>query len=210
MSATGKGASSLRANCPACKDYSTIPLEGMLASTAKELSHNYQTYSQPLLAINGTTPDASSIWFSLETLKNFIFKIESAVCEKDCSDKLNLGIRIYYAKYPQSMSGFPDLAGVDPAFNQHHTLFMVPTFQADPNSQEHWDFDPWHWGTNNCKPTSMYDWFRQNEKPFGEEYSLIFSANGPQYFSAAGSGITPSALNHGDLIPPYPYSGSAY
>lgn len=202
-----------KVSCPACRDYSTVPLNGMLASTAKVISENYKSENQPLLQISPGNDDANSVWFSLETLKNFIYKIESAACQKGCSDRLHLGLRLYYAKYPVSnaMGEYDDLQGVDTDFGQHHTIFMIPTYQTDVNSPDHIDFDPWHWGNNPCKPTSMSEWFSLlGDKPFGNDNSLIFSLNEDQYFTTSQGGITPSALNHGDLIPPYPFTGTAY
>ena len=210
--AGAKGGVASKTDCPACKDYSTVPLNGMLASTAKTISEFYKAENQPELQISEGVPDANSVWFSLETLKNFIYKVESSVCRKGCTDKMYLGLRLYYAKYPVSnaMSEYPDLEGVDQSFGQHHTIFMVPTFQTDINSQEHIDFDPWHWGNSSCRPTSMSEWFAHGDKPFGDENSLIFSLNEDQYFSVQGGGFAASALNHGDLIPPYPLTGTGY
>ena len=58
-------------DCPHCVDHTQTPFNGLSATTAFHLSQNYKTLSQPLLAIDANTPDANSIWFSLESLKNF-------------------------------------------------------------------------------------------------------------------------------------------
>lgn len=193
--------------CPGCTDYGQVPLTGINTETALMMSDNYKLLNQPLLEINGNITDANSIWFSLETLKNFIWKIEKAVCLQNCPNGINLGVRIYYGRYPEDMTG--ELASLDPDFAQHHTVFMVPTFQDADNSQIHWDFDPWHWGSNRCKPTTMTEWFAISPKPFGVDNSLMYSIDEEQYFMT-NNGTLSSALNHGDLIPPYPVVGAAY
>lgn len=204
----GKGSHDAnREECPKCFNHSTTPFEGVNATTAWTISNNYKTINQPLLEINGVGPDANSIWFSMESLKNFIWKVEEAVCEKRCPNGINLGIRLYYARYPEQLTN--DLAGLNPDFAQRHTIFMVPTFQESPDSQIHWDFDPWHWGTDGCKPRSMTEWFATGPKPFGSENSLVFSIGESQYFTDGYGNLT-SALNHGGLIPPYPMTGAAY
>ena len=206
-SAHGTNNHASKADCPTCYDYSQTYLEGINTSTAITMSYNYKTIDQQLL--NTTLPgdDANSVWFSLESLKNFVWKIEKAVCEQNCPDALKLGIRIYYGRYPQTMTG--EFAALDPLFAEHHTVFMVPTFQDAGNSTIHWDFDPWHWGKN-CKPTSMVEWFAGSPRPFDDDAALIFSIGGNQYFMNTGSGVLSSAFNHGDLIPPYPMTGAAY
>ena len=194
-------------DCPDCYNYTPIGFEGVNAATASMMSQNYKQLSQPLLAIDENNPDANCIWFSLESLKNFIWKIEDAVCKKGCTRSVKLGIRAYYGKYPTQMGG--DLSDIDPAFAQRHTLFLVPTFQDSNDEQIHWDFDPWHWGDNGCKPKPMSEWFSISPKPFGDDNSLIFSIGEDQYF-ANGDGTLTNAMNHGDLIPPYPPIGTAY
>lgn len=194
--------------CPDCYDHTATGFQGINTETALMMSNNYKNINQPLLEISPGNPDANSIWFSLETLKNFIWKIEEASCDMNCPTNLNLGIRIYYARYPVDVTSYNDLSDLVPEFSEHHTLFMVPTYQDPGNSQVHWDFDPWHWG-NECYPKSMRSWFSTSFRPFGAEKSLIFSVGENQYFRNA-DGTLSSALNHGGLIPPYPIDGTGY
>lgn len=97
--------------------------------------------STPSGILNGK--DANSVWFALDDLKKFIWKIENTVCKQDCKDKLNLGIRIYYARYPSidaaNIKRYPDLINVPDSFSNMQTVFMVPTFDQH-NSTEHFDF----------------------------------------------------------------------
>jgi hypothetical protein len=74
--------------------------------------------------------DARCIWFSLDTLQNFLCNI------KYYSNKLGignsrLGVRIYYGMYNNSHGNYSGL----------HTLFMTPTFSNDIGSVNT-DFDP--------------------------------------------------------------------
>lgn len=75
--------------------------------------------------------DARSIWFSLETIKQFICTIEknNARLSHPATD---LGIRFYYAVYEDTFH----LA----AKKNQHTLFMVPTYKNGNGSEV--DFDP--------------------------------------------------------------------
>ncbi|HAN65088.1 MAG TPA: hypothetical protein DCQ34_01800 [Chitinophagaceae bacterium] len=204
---TGGSYATVNRDCPDCYDHTNTPFEGVNAGTAWQISNNYKLYNLPQLEIDGVGQDANSIWFSLESLKNFIWQLEEEVCKRRCDKGMSLGVRVYYARYPEVLTN--DLADLDPAFAQRHTLFMVPTFQDEANSQVHWDFDPWHWGTDPCTPKPMSDWFRLGNKPFGDENSLIFSIDESQYFMTGG-GVLSAAMNHGDLVPPYPSQGTGY
>jgi hypothetical protein len=77
--------------------------------------------------------DASSIWFDLQSIKEFISEIDShnvnmAVDEKD---KIS-GIRFYYGAYPK------DFPNVDPRYTDRHTLVWVATF-AERNGKQNCD-----------------------------------------------------------------------
>ena len=197
--------------CPPCKSYSNFPFTGIGADVAKSMSSNYQTIDQPLLQIAPNTPDASSVWFSVETLKGFIWKMEEAMCKAGCSDK-QLGIRIYYARYPDAatIASTTDLNVLPSNYEYHHTVFMVPTFQDIKVPTIHWDFDPWHLGNTDCKNIkTMEDWFRISPRPFGNEKSLVLSPASGQYF-ATGGNTWGFAQNHGDLIPPGTPTGAGY
>lgn len=215
------------ATCPPCKSYAGVTFPGLTTSTALRISSNYKTMNQPLLALqHGSVPDANSIWFSLETLKNFIWNIENAACQKGCynnTNNLNLGVRIYYARYPDDngMAGNPDLQilphnsssnSVTNSFADHHTIFMVPTFQDANNATIQWDFDPWHWSssttaTNGCiAPTSMTQWLVDTTAPFGNSRSLILAQTATYQPNTSQN----ATYNHGDMIPPGTPPGPGY
>ncbi len=195
--------------CPDCRNYNGLQLGGLNAAVARQLARDYQTINQPLLQLEDGAQDAASIWLSLETLKAYIAKIEAATCSNNCQEKLNLGIRFYYGRYPAAKGmASPDLGNLPASYAEHHTMFMVPTFQDMSNASVQWDFDPWHWGNTSCRPVTMQEWFRQSDKPFGAEKSLILSGSEMQLFRN-GSGWVP-AQNHGSLIPPETNTGPAY
>jgi hypothetical protein len=194
-------------------DYATYQFGGISAIVAKQLSGDYQKFNQPKLMINGNIPDAKTMWLSLETLKAYIWKIEQAVCNKGCSANLNLGVRIYFGRYPVAsvMAATPDLAGLPETYGEHHTAFLVPTYRDRLNPSVQWDFDPWHWGNNSCVPTSFKSWFNTPEggNPFGNEKSLILTLSEKQLFSTFSQGQNP-IQNHGGLIPPDPNEGTGF
>jgi hypothetical protein len=98
----------------------------------KLMANNYQRTRQIIPSRNYL--DAASVWFGLEDLKKFIWQIENSVCKNNCPDTFNLGVRIYYAKYPEIDSAniltYPDLINVPDSFGNMHTVFMVPTFDS--------------------------------------------------------------------------------
>lgn len=92
--------------------------------------------------------DARSCWYSLDRLKNMICLTEKNACDSGWTD--GMGIRFYYATYPDSaqqsynnvvfdstLKHFVNLTNHVPV-GLHHTLFMVPTHY---NSESHLDED---------------------------------------------------------------------
>lgn len=205
--ATGPGTLS----CASRWDYTNYNFAGISAGVAKTMSGNYQQINQPKLMIEGGIPDAKTMWLSLETMKAFIWKIEQAICNKGCTNNLNLGVRIYFGRYPvaSAMASTPDLAGLPATYQQHHTAFLVPTYQDPANASVQWDFDPWHWGNATCTPTSFRTWFNGSEgrDPFGTDKSLILTLSEQQFFPSFN---TNTILNHGGLTPPDPEQGIGF
>jgi hypothetical protein len=196
--------------CTSRWDYTNYAFTGIAAGVAKTMSGNYQGINQPKLLIDGSIADAKTMWLSLETMKAFIWKIENAVCKKGCTNNLNLGVRIYFGRYPtaEGMAATPDLSGLPLSYQQHHTAFLVPTYQDPINANRQWDFDPWHWGTTTCAPTSFRTWFNTGGRdPFGTEKSLILTLSEQQFFPSFN---TNTILNHGGLIPPDPEEGIGF
>jgi hypothetical protein len=197
--------------CNSRWNYANHNFAGLSASVAKMMATNYATINQPKLMIEGNIPDSRSMWLSLETMKAFIWKIEQAICNKGCTNNLNVGVRIYFGRYPlvTGMTATPDLSGLPTNYQQHHTAFVVPTYQDPANPNVQWDFDPWHWGNNTCRPTSFRSWFGMNEghNPFGTDKSLILTLSEQQFFPSFN---TNTIMNHGSLIPPDPSEGTGF
>lgn len=145
-----------------CYDYSQEKFDGLTSFAAMNMAKNYQkVFTSANTQIMDTT-ETKSVWFSLETIKKFVYQIERSTCGLKCENtkKENLGIRLYFAKYPNQT----DVAATDPAFSflQNHpmyygrkTLFMVPTYKV---GLDNYDFDP-KWSSNfdvtSCKPKTI-------------------------------------------------------
>jgi hypothetical protein len=193
--------------CNPCTDHTKTGFTGITANRAKSMFNDYRTMNQPLLQIAEGNDDANRIWFSLENLKNFIWKVEQEVCKHPCARPLKLGIRIYYGRYPADMN-VPGLTDLPDEYAQHHTLFMVPTYQDAVNDNIQWDFDPLHWGNSTCMPTPLVDLFKNISPagiPFGNQESMFFSIAEKQYCKNADGSISQwGIMNHGNMNPPPP------
>jgi hypothetical protein len=142
-----------------------------------------------------TLTDACSIWFSLNNIKRFFWEIEKGVCINKGRKDLNLGVRIYYARYPNlGINCNPnyrnDLMGLDTVFEKMHTVFMVPTYdQFDTEKNvpvNHIDFDPTKQFTDGI-PTPIM--LKAEEKSIGQIVGLSAFEIDP-------------GTNHGRLCPP--------
>lgn len=133
--------------------------------------------------------DSKSIWFSLDSLKRFIWEVETNVCKNLCKNQTapELGIRLYYARYPAPIklaSPFPQLLTLNPAYRNLHTIFMVPTYDDNGISR---DFDPRLFNKSSCKPSAEF-----------VTRMLVFAPSNT------------TAQNHGSLCPPLNCDGAAY
>ena len=190
------------------RDYSDPEANGSIdAFLAKRISEDYKAdpfkgfvSRESLGAANKKNPDALCIWFELGKIKNLISMIENSVCAKNCDNPLNLGIRIYYAKYP-SVTG-PDAAHEDMRrlptnYAGRHTVFLVGTY--DNRKGEHVDFDPMNVG-DKCAPTP---------------YKTLLALRDGRKFKITSAGkklnaavLRDTTVNHGDLTPPPAGSGT--
>lgn len=201
--------------CSLCKTYERSELQGINAETAKGMSQTYRKENQ--LRMKDNTRDARSAWFSLESMKAFIYLIEKASCDSGCSQNLKLGIRVYYAKYPPERDFPESLSKAIPgSYAEHHTLFMVPTYRREDSMDINYDFDPWHIGGTPCKPKTFNSLFNQNFPFSDSNRSLILSIDTRQLTSDDGTVVgfldpmAPLIKNHGGLIPPDPPEGTAF
>ena len=183
--------------------------EGLNAMLVYYLAKNYK--NQQLAAINSglfagaganppTAGDARSVWFDLETIKRFIYEIESQTCGKCDNSSKVLGIRIYYGAYPDS-SAWRDTAwrgaleSVPMAYAGKHTVMMVPTYHDDETNAE-MDFDPNH-VTQGCDFTNIETFYSNMKTNPPSSITLTVLA-----------GMNGTAQNHGELVPP-PFSGAS-
>ncbi|PKV50788.1 hypothetical protein ATE84_2855 [Aquimarina sp. MAR_2010_214] len=91
--------------------------------------------------------DSQTIWFDFKSLKAFLYYIEQKAKESNSLIETdNLGIRIYYASYPDkgSWSDFKDLSdsriGMESVnYEKKHTLIFVPTIKDNGID---YDFNP--------------------------------------------------------------------
>lgn len=93
----------------------TLPI-----SVVQDLVNNYRDNQLTYINENLGIDDAHSIWFDLQTLKNFIQEIEKQanLVDPGISDEY-LGIRFYYAAYSEEP--------VPSDYGKRHTLVMIPT-----------------------------------------------------------------------------------
>lgn len=184
-----------------CMDYSKEKMSELSVDLIHTMVKGYQ--GKQLNCINALPDfkekgDAHSIWFDLETLKKFIYNIEKK--SKDITSK-ELGIRIYYAAYPQiddwskynDLTSFQTLNSIRKEYGYLHTLVMIPTRTIDNKT---FDFNPLDFNTY---LDGFYD------KP-GYHYNYSSSTTAALLMAKKDDGTDPndftSAQNHGQLFPP--------
>jgi hypothetical protein len=186
--------------CNPCKKYSTTPpFQNLDVRMLKDMALEYRNRMDPTFINNHPSlKDAETIWFSLDSLKRFIWQIETTVCKNKCGDatkNLDMGLRIYYARYPTTgnQATYPQLKGVDPTYKDMHTVFMVPTYDnMNGTVLDHIDFDPSKFDAAKCRYIGL-DSTVGTVMAFGGFYN--------QPAQATGSSST-TAKNHGTLCPP--------
>ena len=162
---------------------------GMIdVNVALEMTKAYQA-DKGKSQIEGTDrPDALSVWFSLQELKHYIWKVEDTLRKQGCNlDSMGLGMHIYYAKYPDE-ARMKEL-GFRPEYALHHTAFLTATYK---DGKSNIDFDPWHIGPEKCKPSPL------------KNLLYIGDSVRPGRLKDGGDG---GVLNHGTLRPPPSGSG---
>lgn len=199
--------------CPTLKyDYSNADFEGIINyETAQAMANNYKSdKAKSFISTDAQTgtnafvaeEDARSVWFSLDRLKNFIWHIENQNCNKGCKD--SLGLRIYYAKYPDfndpSQPGLLGLDNVPKSYAKHHTLFMVPTYKSENGVNV--DFYP----AGVCRAPIASS---PTHTVAPENISIVHDIS-PYIFLFDVSGGTGDPQNHGGLIPPGDAAGTAF
>lgn len=146
---------------------------------------NDNPYMQTALGKNKPMKDARACWYSLDTLKKFICLIENYSLKNRYSyTSKDLGIRFYYAVYPDPLEGNPE-------YKSHHTLFMVPTLNEV-------DFDPRYSFLHGADPKNQpLDSIILNDP---SEQPLILDWTTSNNFQTGFTGTM--AKNQGNLCPP--------
>lgn len=206
-----------------CLNYKDRPVSELRASLIDTMIKSYRnnkvdrlyervpgTKNGQRLRSDGGGFDTHSVWFDLETLKSFIYHIESNM--KLSLDVANerLGVRIYYADYPKknlwqsSNSEYhADLKGLPFEYYSRHTLIMIPTL-GKKTGDENKDGVPEYLDTdidilkppaNNQKETFEIG------KYVGSKKLLPVLMPHTIFIQDREGGYT-SAQNHGSMIPP--------
>lgn len=155
------------------KSYEKDPFVGFPSETAKVMSQLYVKKHYAAINRMMKIEDARAVWFSLDSLKKYIWHIEKASCETGSAKLADLGIRIYFAEYPdaETMKNLPGLEDADPRLAGKHSVFLVPTVRKEGADK---DFDP------------IVEWKRQKDS--GKKFLVQ-----PDYSS--------SVMNHASLCP---------
>ena len=177
--------------CKACGDYSNLSaFQGLPVNLLLDMTDRYRkNISIPTsLIFKGTNQqDAHSVWLDLDSLKRFIWEIESRSCAVKCKESSNvkLGLRIYYGRYPGTGTNAgtnTDLSVLSEEYENRHTVFMVPTYSF--NGNEPADYN-------------AFDTFDIKKCTYPE----IFAGDTVLVLSGGLTGRQ-TAHNHGGLCPP--------
>ena len=173
------------------QNYSATTFTGLNSQLIKQMVQNYHndpSYSAWTKNDSNPSDDARSIWFSLDTLKKFIWYVETQSATKGIPNLEKLGVRLYYGRYPKQIlnARFPEMAGMPDNYVNRHTTFMLPTwFDGKYNV----DFDPNI--TDGSTPKSL--------KPLiNQESSTVITCLRTMTADPSNNMMQ----NHGDLIPP--------
>ena len=181
--------------CNICKDFKGSGMENLNLNMLRQMAGKFT--STPVIAATNnrgtnqlritnaagaTKEDSRAIWFSLDSLKKFIWEIESSVCKNECNTPTNLGIRLYYARYPDNLQNNAQLQNLSPGYANLHTVFMIPTYERGGINM---DFNP-----HNYKGNCVYDTIPKSDNQFLSTMAFMPIPN------------STTAKNHGDLCPP--------
>ena len=189
-------------------DYSSESLTTLPVPLIHDMINGYKNnqlkYIQDGITKNDKSfKDAHSIWFDLETLKKFIYQIENETIKNDkTKSSKDLGIRIYYATYPEDTlwnsaeygNEFDDFQNhpEKKQYGKHHTLVMIPTRkEKGKRGLLNIDFNPSDPDTYTQSLLKLPKYARTSREQL---------ASGARSF--AFMSLSTAAQNHGSLIPP--------
>lgn len=174
-----------------CASYENSERSQLEVDLIHNMTDNFQKMAGP--------DEAKAVLFDLETLKKFVYHLEIAANQNNISSH-DLGIRIYYGRYPKKEMWSPpyfdrDLSGFlnDPITETYplkQTVIMVPTRKI---GSIHQDFDPYNAATYG----GLTQQYNRSNSADSKSSILMFALSGSNASSTAG------AQNHGRLYPPY-------
>ncbi|WP_114492943.1 hypothetical protein [Candidatus Ulvibacter alkanivorans] len=115
-----------------CEEPPQAPQQTISAEEANTLEEEFKQTRAAIINDSLGFEDTREFVFSLDSLKKYIEYVEHTADERGLE---NLGLRIYFAAYPEN-SNYPD-AG-------YATVFLVPTAQQQPSNvrQGFWPTQP--------------------------------------------------------------------
>jgi len=190
----GKGSVTTDSNS-ICSNYSQTAQSQLEVGLIREMTDIYQD--------NLNEGDVKAISFDFETLKTFLYHIEMEAAKINIPSK-DLGLRIYYASYPDKNTWRPDFNRdlsvflgnpITEQYELKHTLIIIPTKkELKGTNTQYTDFDPFDANTQNGIPIYYTN-------PTLDRYNANRTITAlPLY----------GAQNHGQMYPPYPESGMTF
>lgn len=212
---SGEKASAVQPSNDVCFDFNTYQPSTLTNGLVYDMVNKYR--NNQLRSIEGSTTspmaqDARCIWFDLDTIKKFIYHVEKGVQKNATTTNNKLGLRIYYAAYPDkslwaSTPEYKDLRvflnnPVTEQYEKMHTLVMIPTLQL-ADSVPH-DFNPLDPSTYKNGLTAYYP-AKNQEMPASvrvKRTSALIGSSAPANATASTPAARIAARNHGTLYPP--------
>nr|WP_321245660.1 hypothetical protein [uncultured Psychroserpens sp.] len=205
-----------------CSNYSREPVSELPIKLIVDMIDGYQDNQLSEINSGLAMNDARAISFDLETLKKFIYHIETITKDKDSTiSSEDIGIRIYYAKYPDeskwgtisyknALDGFRG----DPITEQYenkHTLLLMPTIKRNDT---YFDFNPNDQRTYTKQMNELTEQQQEGSQPIYTNstnttigLSLMPSSSSRSLGTGSSSTV---AQNHGGLFPPNSDSGFGF
>jgi hypothetical protein len=178
-----------------CINYNDSVFNGLRYSLTKSLFENYGTtqYANITAGSNAVIDDSRCVWFSLDILKKFIYKVEDTLYRRGLDQSTRLGLRFYFATYPDSagMAANTELNDLPSSYAKHHTLFIVPTYdEMAGGTVTHWDFNAFE-GLNNVSRKPVANYKAMDKIVNTDPVMAVLTVNDETYMQ-----------NHGEVGPP--------
>jgi hypothetical protein len=178
---------------PVSKD--SVP-EGLIEyDLARLMSLKYKEDADKVTVRGEQRPDAANIYFSLVRLQEFMARIEASFPDESC--RPNLGVRIYYIRYPQNMD-MPGLEGLSPTVANHHSIMFVPTYTNEQGQTVDFNLDEIG---DPCQPTPYWRTSEASKKKKNILFSGLRNARTNRAVDGR-MGVMQRTVNHGGLTPP--------